>query len=150
MSWALESIKSFHLNKLLLTKAYIVWAKKVKRSYFPWNSIRIQNLERYRLVVSKLTCGIWQILTWALQSLKNFHFNNLPLTKGYIVWAKKVKRSYHSWKWRGIQNLERNRLVVSKLHKESEKFWPEHLKVSKFFTSIISFWPKHMLFELKM
>ena len=32
-----------------------------------------------------------------------------------LFWAKKVQRSYLSWKWRGIQNLERNQLAVSKL-----------------------------------
>ena len=64
-------------------------------------------------VISKLTWGIWWILTWALESLKNFHFNVLLLNKIYIVWAKKVQRSYLSRNWKGIQNLERNRLVVS-------------------------------------
>ena len=33
---------------------------------------------------------IWQILTWALESLKNFHFNGCLLSRVYIVWAKKV------------------------------------------------------------
>ena len=41
--------------------------------------------------------------------------NVLLLSKVYIVWAKKVLRSYLSWKWKGIQNLERNQFVVSKL-----------------------------------
>ena len=61
-------------------------------------------------VISKLTGGgIWQILTWELD------FSVLLLSKVYIVWAKKAQRSYLSWNWRGIQNLERNRLVFSKL-----------------------------------
>ena len=50
--------------------------------------------------------------TRALESLKNFHFNVLLLSKVYIAWAKKVQRSYLSWNWRRIQNLERNWLVV--------------------------------------
>ena len=49
------------------------------------------------------------------KSLKNFHFNGLLFSKVYIVWAKKVQTNNLSWKWRGIQNLEGNRLVVSKL-----------------------------------
>ena len=65
-------------------------------------------------VVSKLT-WIWQILTWSLQSLKSFHFNGLLLSRVYILWAKKVERIYLWWNSRGIQNLERNRLVLSKL-----------------------------------
>ena len=48
-----------------------------------------QNLKRNWLVSSKLTWGIWQILTQALENLKNLHFNRLLLTKVYNVWAKK-------------------------------------------------------------
>ena len=74
-----------------------------------------QNSKRNRLAISKLRWEIWWILTWALESLKNFHFNGFLLSKVYIFWTKKVQRSYLSWKWRGMQNLERNRLVVSRL-----------------------------------
>ena len=100
-----QSLKNFQFNRLLLSKAYILWDKKVQRSYLSWNWRGIQNLERNRPV----------ILTWALKNLKDFHFNGLLLSKVYIVWTKKVERSYLSWNWRGIQNLEENRLVVSKL-----------------------------------
>ena len=41
------------------------------------------------LVISKLTLRIWWILTWALESLKNFHFNGFLLSKVYIAWTKK-------------------------------------------------------------
>ena len=88
-------------------------------------------------------------MTWTFESPKNFHFNSLLLSKVYIVWAKKVQRSFLWWNWRGIQNLERNWLVVSRLTKEFDKFWPEHLKVSNIFTLIVSFWAKYVLFELK-
>ena len=94
----LEASKKNHFNVLLLIKVFIVWAKKVQSSYFLWNwRGQIQYLERNRLVISKLTKGIWQILTWALKSHKMFHFNGLPLSKVYIVWAKKLQRSYLSW-----------------------------------------------------
>ena len=56
-----------------------------------------------------------RILIQALESLNKFHFNVLLLSKVYIAWARNVQRSYLSWTWRGIQNLERNRLVVLKL-----------------------------------
>ena len=46
---------------------------------------------------------------------KIFILNELLLSKVYIVWAKKVQRNNLSWNWRGIQNLERNWLAVSKL-----------------------------------
>ena len=88
-------------------------------------------MERNQLVVSILTWGIWQILTWALESPKNSHFNNLLLSKAYIVCAKKVQRSYLSWHWRVMQNLTKNWLLLGKWNKEFAKFSPEHSKVSK-------------------
>ena len=47
------------------------------------------NLKRNWLVSSKLTWGIWHILTQALENLKNLRFNRLLLTKVYNAWAKK-------------------------------------------------------------
>ena len=75
----------------------------------------MQHLEGNCLVVSKLTWGIWPFLTRALESLKNFYFNELLLRKVYIDWAKSVKGSYLSWHWRVMQNLKRNLLVLSKV-----------------------------------
>ena len=120
LTQALESLKNVHFNVLLMSKVCIAWAKKVQRSYLSWNWRGIQNLERNRLVVTKLGKGLWQILTWALETLNDFHFNGLLLIKVYVAWAKKVQRSNCSWNWRRIQNLDRNRLVVSKL---AEGIW---------------------------
>ena len=123
--------------------------KKVQRSYLSWHWRVIQNLERNRLVVSKLTRGIWQILTWALGSLKNFPFNGFLLSKVYVVWAKKYRgvifHDTEEWykTWRGID------LSFENWHKKFDKFWPEHLKVSNIFTLMCSFWAKYILFELK-
>ena len=50
-----------------------------------------------------------------LSKVKDFHLNGLFMSKVYIVWVKKVQGNNISWSWRGIQNLEGNRLVVSKL-----------------------------------
>ena len=116
LTQALEILKNVYFNVLLLSKVYITLAKKVHRSYLPWNWRGIQNLGRNRLAVSKLAQWIWQILTWGLESLKDFHFNGLLISKPYIVWAKKkLQRSNLSWKWKGMQNFERNRLVIWKL-----------------------------------
>ena len=121
----------------------------MQRSYLSWNWIGIQNLGRNRVAISKLAKGIWQILTWALESLKNFHFNGLLLSKVYIVWAKKyIEVIFHETKegykiWRG------NDLSFQNWHKEFDKFWREHSKVSKIFTLMGSFWAKYILFELK-
>ena len=169
LTLALECLKKFHFNVLLLRKVYIVWVSKVQRSYFSWNWRGIKNLERNRLVVSQLAWEIWQKVSkiftimssfrakyillelkkyrgvishetkeehkiWKeiklsfqidIRNLTNFdlstekpqrfHINELLLSKVYIVWAKKVQRSYLSWSWRGVQHLESNRLVTSKL-----------------------------------
>ena len=70
LTQALESLKTFHFNVLLLRKVYIVWAKKPQRSYLSWQWRMGQNLKRNLLVISKLTWEIWWILTWALESLE--------------------------------------------------------------------------------
>ena len=124
-SWH-EEFDEFWPKHLKISKIFILmdsfWAKyilfelkKVQRSYLSCNWRGMQNLKRNRLVVSKLAQGIWQILTWALESLKNFHFIRLLLSKLYIVWAKKVQRSYLSWQWRAMQNLKKNRLFAWKM-----------------------------------
>ena len=115
LTQVLESLKYFHFSVLILSKVYIVWAKKVQRCYLSWPLKMIQNLERNRLVVSKLTWGIWQILTWALKNLKNLHFNGLLLNKVHNIWAKKVKQSFSWWYWILMQHLKENWLVLSKM-----------------------------------
>ena len=49
----------------------------------------MQKLKTNWLASSKLTWGIWLILTRALENLKKLAFNGLFLTKVYNVWAKK-------------------------------------------------------------
>ena len=46
------------------------------------------------LTSSKLTRESYQILTRALENLKNLHFNRLLLAKVYNASAQKVQRSY--------------------------------------------------------
>ena len=139
LTWALESLRNFHFNGLLLCKVYIVPAKKVNRSYLSWLWRVMQNLKRNWLVVSKLTWGIWRILTRALESLKNVHFNRLLLSKVYIVWAKKVQRSYLSWHWRVIQNFKKNWLVVWKITWAIWQIFTRALKSVKIGTLMGSF-----------
>ena len=96
-----------------------------------------------------MTWRIWWILTRALESLKNFHFNVLLLSKVYIVWAKKYRGIiFHETEegdkiWRVIDFSFQN------WHKEFDKIWPEHSKVSKILVLMSSFWANYELFELK-
>ena len=81
--------KNWDFNGVLLSKVENVWPWNLQGSFASWQWRMMQNLKRNWLVSSKLTRGIWQILTRALENLKNFHFNRLHLTKVYKVWAKK-------------------------------------------------------------
>ena len=132
-----------------------------------WAKYKLFELKKYRGVIFPETeegYKIWRRIdslfkNWQkefdkfwpehLKSLKYFHFNGPFFSKVYIIWAKIVQRSYLSWKWGGLQNLARNRLVVSKWCKEFDKFWPERSKVSKIFSLMGSLGAKYILFELK-
>ena len=122
MTWTLESLKNLHFNGFLMRKVYNVWTKKVQRSCVSWHWRVMQNLKR-NWVVSKLTWGIWRILTRALKSLKNLYFNGLLLNKVYNVWAKKTQKSYVWWHWRLMQNLKKTDLYFQKWDQKFGKFW---------------------------
>ena len=90
-------------------------------------------------------------MTWALKSLKNFHFNSLFLSNVYIVWAKKTTEELSFMKLNrntkfGEESTCRFKIDI---YKEFDKFWSEHSKVTKIFTLMGSFWAKYILFELK-
>ena len=118
-------------------------------SYLSWNWIWIQNLDRNWVAISKLTKGIWQFLTWALESLKDFHFTGPLLSKVYIVWDIKHIEVIVNESKEGYKICRRIGLSIQSLHKEFDKFWPEISKVSKIFTLRWSFSPNYIFFELK-
>ena len=80
-----------------------------------WQWRMIQKLNRNWLIVLKLTWGTSQILTRALENLKNLCFSWLLVNTVYIAWATKVKRSYLSWHWRDMQILKKIGLVLWKM-----------------------------------
>ena len=80
---------NWNLDGILLLKVKNVWARNLQGRFVSRHWRMIQNLKRNRLVSSKLTWGIWRILTWAFKNLKKLHFNGLFLNKVYNVWAKK-------------------------------------------------------------
>ena len=88
-------------------------------------------MNRNSLVFSKLTWGIWQVLTRALQNLKDLHFNGLLLTKIYNAWAKEVQINCVWWNWMLMQNFKEKWLGLPKWHEECGKFSPEHVWKSK-------------------
>ena len=70
----------------------------------------------------KIDTANWQILTRALECLKNLHFDGLLLTKVYNVWANKVQKSYVWWHWKLIKISRRTDLCIQKWHKEFGRF----------------------------
>ena len=81
--------ENWDFDGILLSKVENVRAQNLQGSFVSWPWRMIQNLKRNWLVSSKLTRGIWQILTRPLKNLKNLHFNRLLLTRVYNGWAKK-------------------------------------------------------------
>ena len=70
---------------VLLSKVENVWAWNLQGSYVSWEWWMLQNLKKNWLVNLKLIWAIWRILTRALENLKNLNFNELSLTKVYIM-----------------------------------------------------------------
>ena len=102
--------KNCDFDGILLSKV-----ENLQGNCVAWQWRTMQNVKRNWLVSSKLTRGIWQILTGTLGNLKILHCNVPLLTKVYNVWAEKLQRSYIWWYWILMQNLKQNWLVLSKM-----------------------------------
>ena len=85
--------KNWKFDEIFLSKVEI-YELKFTGEFVSWKWRRIPNLNRNWLVSSKLTWGIWRILTRALKNLKNVTFNGLLLNKMYNVWPKKLHGIY--------------------------------------------------------
>ena len=79
------------------------------------------------------------------------YFDKILLLKVYKISAKNVQRSYVSWYWRVIQNLKKNRFVVSKmttiwsiLIQALESLWNMHFHWS-LSCKVYNIWPKKVL-----
>ena len=71
LTCAIKSVKNLLFSGVLLNKANNVWDKNVQRGYVSLHWRVMQNLTRNWLAVWKMTLGIWQIFTRALESLKS-------------------------------------------------------------------------------
>ena len=90
------------------------------------------------------------ILIQAIENLQNLHYNGLPLTKVYNVWAKTVQGSYVLWHWVLMQNLNENWLLLSKMTWEIWEIFTRALESLKIGTLMTSLYPKYKMYELKM
>ena len=82
-----EEFGKFSPEHSKVSKLGLWWVSNLQRSYVSWKWRIMQNLKRNGLVVSKLTWGIWRILTRAFGSLKSLHFNGLLLSKVENTWV---------------------------------------------------------------
>ena len=115
--------QNWNFDRILLPKVENVWPWNLQRSYVSWQWGMIQKCKRTWLVVSKLTWATSKILTRALESLKNLCFNWFLVTNKYLVWAKKVRKSYLLWHWSDVQVLKKTDLWFEK---RLEKFGKYH------------------------
>ena len=120
-------------------------------SYVSWPWRMMLKLKRNWLVGSKVTWGIWQILTQALKNLKNLHFNRLLLTKASNVWAKKSREELFlieiniDAKFDGKMTCAFKNDMRNLAHFHQSMFGS--LKIG---TLMGSFYPKKKMYELKI
>ena len=99
-----------------------------------------QNLKRNWLVISKLTWRIWQILTRAFESLKNFRkCMTLKFTEELCVMTMKNNTKFEEELTCQFKIDMRNLTNFDLSTRKSQKI----------FTLMGSFWAKYILFELK-
>ena len=118
--------QNWDFDGILLSKVENVWAENLQGSYVSWQWRMMQKLKRNWLVSSKLTWGIWQILTRALKNLKNLHC----LWPKYIMFELKTCKGVMSdgteyW----FKIWRKTNFCFQKWAEESGKFEPEYLIV---------------------
>ena len=86
--------ENLHFDVLLLSTAYKVSAKKVRKSYLSWHWRVIQTLKKNSLFVWKII-GIWNLMNFDSSNEKseNLHFDGIFLSKVCNVWADIIKAS---------------------------------------------------------
>ena len=109
-----EISPNLYFDRLLLLKVYKVSAKKSMEEICLMIPKSGAKFEEKLIFVSKMT-RIWWILIPALKSLKKLHFDWSLLYKICNAWPKKIQRSYISWHWGTVQNLNKIWLVVWKM-----------------------------------
>ena len=115
LTQALESLKSFHFNVLILSRYILFELNKYRgvifheaeEGYKIWGGID-SLFQNWQKEFDKF---------WAEGSKVSEIFTLMDsLWANYILFElKKVQRSNLAWNWRGMQNLEGNQLFVSKL-----------------------------------
>ena len=118
-----EKFNEFRPEHLTVSKIFTLmrsfWAKYILFELKKYRGVFFDDTEeRYKIWKKQ---GIWQILTWALESLKNVHLNGLLLSKVYI---------FHNNE-EGCKIWRKTDLWFEKWHQKFGKFSPELSKESK-------------------
>ena len=147
--------QNWYFHGILLSKVENAWATNLQRTYNQWHWRMMKNAKRNWLDVSKLTQGIWWILTQELKSLQHLHFNGLLLTKKLTCVSKnsheefgkfspehfkvsKLGLWWHAfvWSWKYVsfneewcKNWRGIDLSDQNWHEEFDEFWPEPVKI---------------------
>ena len=87
-----------------MTKVCNAWTKKAERSYLSWSWRVTQTLKKKWIAVSKMTWGIWHVMT-RVPKVSKLELNGILLSKVENEWAENLLWSYVSWQWRMIRNL---------------------------------------------
>ena len=131
-----QSTQNWDFDGILQSKLKKVWASSPK--------LGEELTSHFKVDMRSLTN--FDPSTWKSQK---FLFEWIPFEKSiYCLNYKKVQKSYLSWNWRGMQNLEKN-LLVSKLAQVIWQILTWAFKSIKNFLLIGSFSTKYILFELK-
>ena len=96
--------ENLHFDGLLLSIAYKVSPKKVRKNYLSWHWKVIQTLKKNWIFVWKMTRETWLTLTRAVESLKSCTLMNYFCRKLVIFKLKKCRGFCH-----------KNWLMVSKI-----------------------------------
>ena len=119
-------------------KYIILQLKKYRRVMFDCTQDWYKVWRKTGLCFQKLTWGIWQIFTRALESLQI----------GTLMASFCLKLKMYELKiYRGVLCHD-NKEWCKKRNEKFDEFWPEHSKISKICT-LGCFWLQYIMFELK-
>ena len=113
-NYTLVNPEKLYIDGLFLSKAYIVSTRIFQMNYVSCYWRVMQNLKGNWLMTWRLTRNLVNFYASSRKS-RNWHFDELLLSKAYKDLDEKVKKSYVTWHWRVMQSLKKNWLLVPKM-----------------------------------
>ena len=129
--------QKFHFNVLLLSKVYIVWAKKSTEELSFMTLKSDAKFEEKITFVLEITWGTWEIFTrdlkvsklelWCDPFVQSRKCTSLKFTEGLCIMAMKNDMCHDNKKW--YKNWRGAELLFSNWYVELPKLSPKHFKV---------------------